>query len=144
MNFIGQKLHLRIFGASHEPRIGMTLTGFPAGEKIDAEALEAFLARRAPGGRDWSTPRREADLPLFLSGLAEGMSDGGPITAEIRNRDVRRADYEAHASIPRPGHADYTAWVKDGAIPSGGGAFSCMSGYTLYCLCILHGSICFS
>ena len=38
MNYIGENLRLKIFGGSHEPELGMTLRGFPAGEAVDAEA----------------------------------------------------------------------------------------------------------
>ena len=65
MNYIGENLRLEIFGGSHEPELGMTLRGFPAGEAVDAEALASFLARRAPGRSAWSSPRSEKDEPLF-------------------------------------------------------------------------------
>ena len=136
MSTIGQALQLTVFGESHAPVIGMTLTGVPAGEKIDFDALDAFLARRAPGRSAWSTSRHEADKPEFLAGLEGGQSDGTPIRAILRNRDTHGADYAATANVPRPGHADYTAWVKYGAIPPGGGAFS---GRMTAPLCIAGG-----
>ena len=138
MNYIGENLRLAIFGASHAPELGMTLDGFPAGEAIDAAALAAFLARRAPGQRPWSTLRSEPDAAVFRSGLAEGKSDGSPITAVIANTDARPGDYAALSAVPRPGHADYAAWVKTGAIPPGGGAYS---GRMSAALC-LAGGIC--
>ena len=122
MNYIGENLRLEIFGGSHEPELGMTLRGFPAGEAVDAEALASFLARRAPGRNAWSSARSEKDEPLFRSGLTDGMSDGSPITAVVANADARPGDYRPLSSIPRPGHADYAAYVKTGALPAGGGA----------------------
>ena len=122
--FAGQKLHLTLFGGSHEPAVGMSLLGFPAGEPVDPEALRRFLARRAPGGAAWASARCETDEPEFLRGLRGGRTDGGEIRALIPNRDARGADYEKTSAVPRPGHADYTAWLKTGAIPAGGGAFS--------------------
>ena len=124
MNYIGETLRLELFGGSHAREIGMTLRGFPAGEAVDLAALAAFLTRRAPGRNPWSTSRREEDAPVFRSGLADGVSDGLPVTAVIENRDARGGDYAALSSVPRPGHADYAAWVRDGAIPAGGGAYS--------------------
>ena len=124
MKYIGECLRLDIFGLSHSGGIGMTLSGFPAGERVDPEALGAFLRRRAPGRNAWSSPRRERDEPRFLSGLADGLSDGGPLRAVIANEDARSADYAALSAVPRPGHADYAAWVKTGSIPPGGGAWS--------------------
>ncbi len=68
-SFFGENIHLSIFGQSHSEGIGMALDGIPAGKKIDLERLGAFLARRAPGSSELSTPRKEADIPEFLSGF---------------------------------------------------------------------------
>lgn len=118
------ELRLEIFGQSHGECVGMHLDGVPAGVKIDLDALQAFLNRRAPGGGDGATARRERDIPRFVSGVADGVTDGGRITAVIANEDARPADYAALRLIPRPGHADYTAYMKHGEIAPGGGQFS--------------------
>ena len=136
MNYIGENLRLELFGASHEPMIGMTLSGFPAGESVDFDALAAFLGRRAPGLNEWSSTRLEGDRAEFLSGFINGESDGMPVTAVIRNMDPRGSDYREFSSIPRPGHADYAAWVKTGSIPAGGGAYS---GRMTAALCVAGG-----
>ena len=44
----GDALELSIFGQSHSPAIGVTLSGLPAGFSIDMDELGAFLRRRAP------------------------------------------------------------------------------------------------
>ena len=90
----GENLNLTIFGASHDPEIGMTLTGVPAGEEIDLLKLQQFLSRRAPGRNAYSTSRKEADLPEFRSGLTGNVTDGNPITAVIRNTNAHSSDYE--------------------------------------------------
>lgn len=122
----GETLNLSIFGSSHGPEIGMTLEGIPAGLPVDVEKLQAFLDRRAPGKNDWSSPRKEKDIPHFRSGLINGRTDGGAITAIIYNENARSADYDDLKYIPRPGHADYAAWMKYGLDfdMSGGGPFS--------------------
>lgn len=122
----GENLLLTIFGQSHSPAIGMTLQGVPAGMEINLPALQRFLERRAPGRNAWSTPRREADTPEWLSGLKGNVTCGTPITAILRNANTRPADYETLARVPRPGHADYTASVKyfGAQDASGGGHFS--------------------
>ena len=134
----GENLRLTIFGQSHSPAIGMTLEGLPAGTEIDMEALRAFLARRAPGQNAWSTARKEADLPEFLSGLRGSVTCGVPLTAVIRNTDTRSGDYAPFAETPRPGHADYTASVRYHGFqdPAGGGHFS---GRMTAPLCIAGG-----
>jgi chorismate synthase len=129
-------ISLAIFGQSHGAALGMTLDGIPAGEKIDFDVLNAFMLRRAPGRFPWATPRKESDEPEFLSGIVNGTTCGAPVTAIIRNTNIRPADYVQ--SIPRPGHADYTAHVKYGGFAdlSGGGHFS---GRLTAALCIAGG-----
>ena len=135
--FHGQ-LTISIFGQSHAPAIGVTVDGIPAGETVDLEELQAFLARRAPGTGAWSTARKEGDKPEFLSGLVQGKTCGAPLAAVIRNTNTRSGDYENLKDIPRPGHADYTAQVKYGGFQdvSGGGHFS---GRLTAPLCIAGG-----
>lgn len=122
----GENLKLSVFGQSHGAGIGMVLDGIPAGLPVDMEALTAFLARRAPGQNNYSTPRREADAPEFLSGLVENTTCGAPIAALIRNTNTRSGDYANLKDCPRPGHADYTAQIKYGGHQdaAGGGHFS--------------------
>lgn len=133
---IGEALRLTLFGASHGPAIGMTLEGLPAGLPVSMNALQAFLDRRAPGRSPLSTSRQESDIPRFLSGLTGGVTDGSPITAIIENTDARPESYAPLRTIPRPGHADYTSYVKYGAIPSGGGH---LSGRLTAALCVAGG-----
>ena len=134
----GENLNLTIFGASHDPEIGMTLTGVPAGEEIDLLKLQQFLSRRAPGRNAYSTSRKEADLPEFRSGLTGNVTDGNPITAVIRNTNAHSSDYEKLKYVPRPGHADFTAALKYfGTLDmAGGGPFS---GRMTAPLCIAGG-----
>ena len=134
----GDILKLSIFGQSHGTAIGMTLDGIPAGLSVNFEELQKFLNRRAPGGNDYSTPRKEADIPEFLSGIVDGYTCGAPIAAIIRNNNTRSADYNALKDCPRPGHADYTAEVKYNGFQdvAGGGHFS---GRLTAPLCIAGG-----
>ena len=48
------------------------------------------------------------------------------ISLEIKNTDTRSADYKALRTVPRPGHADYTARLRygEGLNMAGGGPFS--------------------
>ena len=134
----GENLRLTIFGQSHSAAIGVTVEGLPAGFAIDMEALQAFLNRRAPGRDKNSTTRKEPDMPEFLSGLTGNVTCGAPLTAIIRNTNTRSGDYSELACKPRPGHADYTGWVKYGEHRdyAGGGHFS---GRLTAPLCIVGG-----
>ena len=134
----GKNLRLTIFGQSHADAIGVTIEGLRAGERIDTDALESFMARRAPGRAAYATARKEADRPEFLCGVKNGVTTGTPITAVIRNTDAHSSDYAALLHTPRPGHADYTGWVKygDAGDFAGGGHFS---GRMTAPLCIAGG-----
>ncbi len=122
---LGNNLKITIFGESHGTAIGMTMDGVPAGEAVDAAEIYAFMERRM-GGKRFSTARKEADLPHFLSGVRDGVTTGSPICAVIENTNVRSKDYSALENKPRPSHADYPAWVKYGGFADarGGGHFS--------------------
>lgn len=134
----GTSLKIQIFGQSHAPAIGVCIDGFPVGFAPNLDALDAFLARRAPGQGAYATSRKEADKPEFVSGLVDGHTCGAPITAIIRNTDTHSKDYSSIAEQPRPSHADYPAWVKygDQADVRGGGHFS---GRLTAPLCIAGG-----
>lgn len=122
----GNHLKLSIFGESHGKAIGMTLDGIPSGLPVDLEILQKFLNRRAPGQWDYATPRKEDDIPDFLSGVLNGFTCGAPIAAVIYNHNTNSADYSNLKDCPRPGHADYTAQIKYGGYQNvaGGGHFS--------------------
>jgi len=134
----GERLRFTIFGQSHSEAIGVTIEGIPAGFAIDMDRLHGFLARRAPGNSPTVTARREADLPIFLSGLVDNVTCGAPITAIMENTNTRSGDYANLRDCPRPGHADYPAQVKYGGHQdvAGGGHFS---GRLTAPLCIVGG-----
>ncbi|NCB62080.1 MAG: chorismate synthase [Clostridia bacterium] len=115
-----------IFGESHGPAVGVTLTGVKPGLTLDPDFIAAELARRMPGKSLLSTPRKEADAVTILSGVYGGKTTGTPICAMIGNTDTRSEDYVNLSTTPRPGHADYTGTIryKGFGDPRGGGHFS--------------------
>jgi len=117
----GRALRLEVRGASHAPFMEFAMEGFPQGFRFDADALRAFMERRAPGRDALSTQRREADEVEWTAGVADGVTTGGVVAGRIANRDMRPKDYGAERTVPRPGHADFGQWVERGSIPTGGG-----------------------
>ena len=141
----GDNIKFSIFGQSHGEAIGVVIDGLPAGEAIDLNELDKFLDRRRTGKNALSTQRREADKPIFLSGVTQRDDDlinlitcGSPLCAVIKNSDQHSQDYDELLDKPRPGHADYTAYVKwqGNADMRGGGHFS---GRLTAPLCIAGG-----
>lgn len=138
-NTFGKNIQVQIFGESHGPAIGCVVEGLPAGFRVDLEALQSFLDKRAPGKSPLTTQRKEADRPEFLAGLREdGTLTGAPLCAIIRNQDQHSKDYEKIQDCPRPGHADYTAFLRYHGHHDirGGGMFS---GRLTAPLCIAGG-----
>ncbi len=125
-NSLGKMFTITSFGESHGELIGIVIDGCPAGLAIASEDIQKELDRRKPGGGLASTARKESDRVEILSGILEGHSTGAPICLVIRNRDVDSGDYERAKSLLRPGHADYTTYVKYGGFNDfrGGGRFS--------------------
>jgi chorismate synthase len=126
MNSFGRLFRVSIFGESHGESVGIVIDGCPAGLPLSAEDLLPDLERRKGGKQKGTTPRQEADLPFFKSGLFNGKTTGAPITILFENNNTRSADYDKQRSIPRPGHADMVAHQKFGGNEDyrGGGHFS--------------------
>ena len=122
----GDKIKISVFGESHGNGIGVVIDGLPAGVKIDMDSVLVQMSRRAPGKDKTATPRKESDLPKVLSGMLGDTLTGAPLCAVIENTNTRSGDYGNLLSCPRPGHSDYTAFVKyNGANDiRGGGHFS--------------------
>ncbi|MBQ3207530.1 MAG: chorismate synthase [Bacteroidales bacterium] len=125
MNTFGRKFRVSIFGESHGEAIGVVLDGVPAGLELSETDFEKDIDRRRSGAKG-TTPRKESDKPVILSGIYEGHTTGAPLAVIFRNENTRSSDYSLFAAMPRPGHADLTAALKwdDCQDPRGGGHFS--------------------
>ena len=126
MNTFGRIFRVSIFGESHGPAVGITVDGCPAGLALSAADFETDIERRKGGLQKGTTPRKEDDIPVFLSGLFNGRTTGAPLTIIFENKNTRSADYEKQRAMPRPGHADMVAYQKYGGYEDfrGGGHFS--------------------
>ena len=125
-NSIGRALVLTCFGESHGTCIGAVIDGCPAGLPLTEKDIQVEVDKRRPGLTAVSTTRMEEDQVEILSGVYQGYTTGAPICMVIRNRDVRSESYEQIKYKPRPGHADYTSFIKYGGYNDyrGGGRFS--------------------
>ena len=126
MNSFGRIFRIHIFGESHGECAGLTIDGCPAGLPLAVEDFLEDIERRKGGVQKGTTPRKEDDIPIFKSGLFNGHTTGAPITILFENKNTRSGDYEKQRSVPRPGHADFTAHAKYGGFEDfrGGGHFS--------------------
>lgn len=116
MNTYGTKFRLTTYGESHGPAVGAVIDGCPAGVAIDFDAIKAALARRRTGA-----PRQEEDEIEWLSGIKDCITLGTPIAFLVRNKNTRPEDYASIEHLFRPGHADYTYYMKYGVRDHRGG-----------------------
>lgn len=135
----GNRIKVTVFGQSHSEAIGAVIDGVPAGIAINEEKIAEFMLRRSAKG-SLSTARHEADRVNIVSGIFNGMTCGAPICGIIENADVRSSDYDKIRDIPRPSHADLTAYLKHNGFNDhrGGGN---LSGRMTAALCFA-GAVC--
>ncbi|WIF95376.1 chorismate synthase [Caminicella sporogenes] len=122
----GKNIKISIFGESHGIAIGVVIDGIPPGIQLDIEYINKEMKRRAPGRNKISTSRKEGDGFEILSGYFNGRTTGTPIASIIYNTNQKSKDYEIIKNIVRPGHADYTSYIKYSGFNDyrGGGHFS--------------------
>ena len=123
-NSFGNLLKLTTFGESHGVAIGGIIDGFPAGMKVDFDAIQKELDRRKPGQSAIVTQRKEPDTVQFLSGLFEGITTGTSIGFQIQNTNQKSKDYSHNTNVYRPSHADFTYDKKFGSRDFRGGGRS--------------------
>jgi len=125
MNSFGKLFRISIFGESHGESVGIVVDGIPAGIPLKISDFQEDFARRKSGPKG-TTPRREPDIPRIMSGLFNDKTTGAPVMIMFENTNTRSRDYSRLKDIPRPGHADFTAFKKFGGFQDyrGGGHFS--------------------
>lgn len=124
-NSIGKEFVVTSFGESHGRCVGVIIDGCPAGLRISEEEMQKELDRRKPGQK-LSSPRKEGDKLEILSGVFNNFTTGAPICMLTWNKDADSSFYEKRKYLMRPGHADFTAFMKYGSFNDyrGGGRFS--------------------
>ena len=120
---LGNNLKLVIFGESHGPLVGATISNLPSGIKIDEEFIYSQLEKRKAND-ELSTSRQEEDIFHIVSGVYNGYTTGTALTVLIENKKQHSSDYQE--KIIRPGHADYTCQLRYNGFQDhrGGGHFS--------------------
>lgn len=122
----GDKVKLTVFGESHSRAIGGVIDNLPPGLDVDMEEIAFELKRRATGSNMLTTARKEPDIPEILSGVVNGKTTGTPLGFVIYNSDQHSSDYDNLKNTARPGHADYTGYIRYNGFNDhrGGGHFS--------------------
>jgi len=113
-NTFGKIFRFTTWGESHGPAIGCVVDGCPPNIPISEKDIMLDMNRRRPGKSKFTSQRKESDKIRILSGVFQGKSTGTPISMIIYNEDAKSRDYETIKNKFRPGHADYTYFLKYG------------------------------
>ena len=120
-SFFGQVFRIATWGESHGGGVGVVIDGCPPRLPLSEADIQPALDRRRPGQSDIVTPRKESDTCRILSGVAEGVTTGTPISILVPNEDQRSEAYSEMRTMYRPSHADYTYDAKYGVRSVAGG-----------------------
>ncbi len=113
-NTFGKIFRFTTWGESHGPAIGCVVDGCPPNIPLSEKNIQIDMDRRRPGKSKFTSQRKETDKVKILSGVFKGKTTGTPISMIIYNNDARSRDYETIKNKFRPGHADYTYFLKYG------------------------------
>ena len=113
-NTFGQVFKVTTFGESHGPAIGVIVDGVVPNLPLSESDIQFELNRRRPGQSKATSQRQESDQVEILSGVFQGKTTGTALAMMIHNKDHRSTDYSNIKDIFRPGHADYTYFMKYG------------------------------
>ena len=113
-NTFGKIFRFTTWGESHGPAIGCVVDGCPPNIPLSEKFIQKDLNRRKPGKSKFTSQRKESDKVKILSGVFQGKTTGTPISMIIYNEDAKSRDYETIKDKFRPGHADYTYFLKYG------------------------------
>lgn len=136
---LGKLFQVTVSGGSYQDALTATVQGIPPGITITEKEIYGDLLLRKPGADELSSPRKEPDLPVIITGLNTDdtvsgannkmMTNGTPLTFTIPNldrHDIHIKQYQDTNSTPRPGHASYASFFKYGHCDDaiGAGLFS--------------------
>lgn len=113
-NSYGDVIRMTSFGESHGKALGIVVEGMRPGIEYSEEVIRRQMDRRRPGQSKVVTQRKEPDEVHILSGVFEGKTTGAPIAMVIYNQDQRSKNYDDIKDVFRPGHGDFTFYIKYG------------------------------
>ncbi len=124
---LGKLFQVTVAGGSYQEGLVAMIQGTPPGMFISEQEIYGDLLLRKPGADELSSPRKEPDLPVIVTGIncddtIEGAANknhtnGTPISILIPNLDrhlIHVQQYQQTNRTPRPGHASYASFMKYG------------------------------
>jgi chorismate synthase len=118
-NTFGRMFRITTCGESYGEGLAVIVDGVPPGIKLNVEHIQAELDKRRPGQSKLDSPRQETDRVKLLAGVGilDGITTGAPVGLIIHNVDRQNIHVQQYNNVKdliRPGHAEYTFFVKYG------------------------------
>lgn len=116
-NTFGRVFRVTAAGESYGPALQIIVDGVPPGVPITEAEVQYELDRRRPGQSAITSPRKETDKVQIVAGVFDGYTTGAPVGMIIYNNDTEVFHVKQYAKVMervRPGHADYTFFIKYG------------------------------
>ncbi len=116
-NTFGRLFRVTACGESYGDALLCIVDGVPAGMELTDAEIQKELDRRRPGQTPLDSPRKETDQVHICAGMLDGKTTGAPVGMIIYNvdrHDIHVQQYRDVKDLIRPGHAEYTHFVKYG------------------------------
>jgi len=116
-NTFGRIFRITTCGESYGGGLATIVDGVPAGLALTEEYIQHELDKRKPGQSELDSPRKETDRVKIFAGMLEGMTTGAPVGMIVYNVDTQKIHVDQYREVKdviRPGHAEYTFFVKYG------------------------------
>jgi len=106
------------YGIGKGSGLSVIIDGVPPGLKITDADIQKEMDKRRPGQGKLDSPRKETDQCHIFAGIGQDkVTTGAPIGMIIYNVDTQKVhidQYRSYKDLIRPGHGEYTYFVKYG------------------------------
>ena len=116
-NSFGRVFRVTTCGESYGAALLIIVDGVPPGLELCDADVQKELDKRRPGTSPLDSPRLETDQVQVVAGVMDGKTTGAPVGMIIYNvdrQDIHVEQYRKVKDLIRPGHAEYTFFVKYG------------------------------
>jgi len=113
----GRVFRVTTCGESYGDAMVTIVDGVPPGLALTDEMIQTELDKRRPGQSELDSPRKETDRVHIFAGMRDGFTSGAPVGMIVHNvdrQDIHVKQYRDVKDVIRPGHAEYTFFIKYG------------------------------
>ena len=106
------------YGIGKGSGLAVIVDGVPPGIRLTDEMIQKEMDKRRPGQGKLDSPRKETDQVHIFAGMGQdGVTTGAPVGMIVYNVDTQKIhidQYRDYKDLIRPGHVEYTYFLKYG------------------------------